>query len=49
VGVSGQVERARHHFQEFDRMFAELDDEAKNSDPEVQEQRNMLARALGVQ
>merc|ERR1711988_1740245 len=30
-----ELERARIHFQEFQRLYGELDEETKNSDPEV--------------
>eukprot|EP00854_Cymbomonas_tetramitiformis_P024156 gene24156-29321_t len=45
---NGELERSRHHFQEFQRLFAELDEENRNSDPEVIEQKNTLGVLLGV-
>eukprot|EP00242_Pyramimonas_sp_CCMP2087_P014638 CAMPEP_0198199372 /NCGR_PEP_ID=MMETSP1445-20131203/2685_1 /TAXON_ID=36898 /ORGANISM="Pyramimonas sp., Strain CCMP2087" /LENGTH=413 /DNA_ID=CAMNT_0043869203 /DNA_START=382 /DNA_END=1623 /DNA_ORIENTATION=- len=42
------LQRARTHFQEFQRLFNELDDETKHSDPEVGEQMNTLQQLLGL-
>ena len=38
--------RAKKHFGLFERLFNKLDDEAKNADPEVLEQKAALAAAL---
>lgn len=43
----GEVDRARGQFEEFERLFNELDDETKGSDPDVLTQRNLVSRALG--
>ena len=40
------VQRAAEHHQAFERLYAKLDDEAKNADPEVVEQRALLAAAV---
>jgi len=42
----GQMEAARHHFIEFEKMFEQLSDEDKNSDPSVVEKRQRLASVL---
>lgn len=42
------VDRAREHYSEFVALFDELDEEARNADPEVLEQQVALGRALGV-
>mmetsp|Transcript_19692 Transcript_19692/g.37527 ORF Transcript_19692/g.37527 Transcript_19692/m.37527 type:complete len:416 (+) Transcript_19692:40-1287(+) len=41
-----ELERSRHHFEEFNRLYEELDNETKGSDPDVVEQKNNLALAL---
>merc|ERR1711924_38592 len=41
-----EEDKAAKHFADFERLFAKLDDEAKNSDPEVNEQRPLLQDAL---
>jgi len=41
------TERARHHYGEFSRLFEQLDEETKNSDPEVLEQKQALAAMFG--
>jgi len=41
-----EADKAAQHFAEFEKLFAKLDDEAKNSDPEVNEQRLALQQAL---
>jgi len=43
-----ELERARQHFKEFLRLFNELDEETKSSDPEVIEQKNSLQQLLGL-
>jgi len=42
----GDAARAAEHFRAFTELYAKLDDEAKNADPEVVEQKNALASAL---
>lgn len=41
-----ELDRAANHFTEFDRIFSKLDEEAKNADPEVLEQKAALQAAL---
>jgi len=41
-----EFERAAENYAEFERLFAKLDDEARNADPEVNEQRNALFNVL---
>jgi len=43
-----ELDRARDHFAEFNRLFEKLDDETKNNDPEVIEMRQLLSTTLGV-
>ena len=43
---AGDENRARQQFEEFERLFSELDDETKGSDPDVLLQRNLLTRAM---
>eukprot|EP00741_Cyanophora_paradoxa_P015999 tig00000042_g15445.t1 len=43
---SGEQDKARQHFLEFERLFAELDEETRGSDPEVLEQRQALSHLL---
>ena len=40
------VSRAAEHQQAFERLYAKLDDDAKNADAEVVEQRALLAAAV---
>merc|ERR1712060_298179 len=42
------LERSREHFEEFEKLFQKLDDEAKNNDSEVLEMRQLLSVTLGV-
>lgn len=42
------VDRAKEHFGEFQRLFDELDDDTRNADPEVNEQAVALGAALGM-
>eukprot|EP00760_Papus_ankaliazontas_P025637 PhM_4_TR2829/c0_g1_i1/m.10480/K16531/BBS4; Bardet-Biedl syndrome 4 protein len=44
----GDLEGAMHHFQEFEKAFAELDDETRNGDNDVLEAKQMLATALSA-
>ena len=44
--LNGEVNKAKEHFAEFERIFEELDEESRNADPDVLEQRRLLARAL---
>jgi len=41
-----EFERASEHFAEFERIFGDLDQETKESDPDVLEQRALLAKCL---
>jgi len=41
-----EVDKAREHFAEFERLFEKLDEDTKNSDPEVLEQQQALRAAL---
>lgn len=43
---NGQLEAARHHFLEFDKLFERLDDEEKNSNKVILEKRQKLAGVL---
>ena len=43
-----ELERAHAHFMEFETLFAELDEDSKNADPEVLEQRQALSNALSA-
>uniref|UniRef100_A0A7S3GDF2 Uncharacterized protein n=1 Tax=Palpitomonas bilix TaxID=652834 RepID=A0A7S3GDF2_9EUKA len=43
---NGDVEKAKQHFVEFERLFQELDEETKNADPDVLEQRQALVMLL---
>jgi len=38
--------RSAQHYAEFERLFSKLDDDARNADPEVMEQRNALHETL---
>ena len=38
--------RAAQHYADFERIFSKMDDEARNSDPEVMEQRNAVHQTL---
>ena len=40
------LDRAAEHYTEFERLFAKLDDDARNADPEVVEQSKSLQAAL---
>merc|ERR1711970_1501071 len=48
LASNDDLERAREHFAEFEKLFQKLDDEAKNSDAEVLEMRQLLSTTLGV-
>jgi len=48
LALNDDLDRARQHYAEFDALFHKLDDEAKSTDPEMLEQRRLLAEALGV-
>jgi len=41
-----EYDRAAEHFAEFERLFGELDQEARDSDPEVLEQRELMRNLL---
>jgi Bardet-Biedl syndrome 4 protein len=41
-----EIDKARDHFAEFEKLWGRLDDDTKNSDPEVIEQQNALRAAL---
>ena len=41
-----EPDKAAEHFAQFERLWAKLEEEAKNSDPEVNEQRLALQAAL---
>ena len=41
-----EVDKARDHFAEFDKLWGRLDEDTKNSDPEVIEQQQALRAAL---
>jgi hypothetical protein len=43
---AGDETRARQQFEEFEKLFGELDDETKGSDPDILLQKNLLTRAL---
>lgn len=43
----GMIDPARQHYQLFKGMFSNLDEEAKNADPEVAEQARTFAALLG--
>ena len=43
---AGDENRARQQFEEFERLFGELDEEAKGNDADVLLQRSLLTRAL---
>eukprot|EP00899_Mesostigma_viride_P005871 jgi/Mesvir1/15285/Mv06500-RA.1 len=43
---NGEHERSRQHFEEFKRLFEELDEETKSADSEVLEQKQTLAVLL---
>lgn len=43
-----RVEKAKHHFSLFERLFMELDEDARKADRDVLDQRLALAGALGV-
>ncbi len=42
----GDIDRAKLHFAEFERLFGTLDDESKNSDADVVERRQQLLSAF---
>jgi len=44
----GDTTEAKKQFTQFDELFQKLDDERKNEEQEVAEQRNLLARVLGI-
>jgi len=48
LASNDDLERAREHFTEFEKLFQKLDDEAKNNDAEVLEMRQLLSTTLGV-
>ena len=37
-----EIERSREHFDKFEKLFQDLDEDTKNSDPEVAEQQAAL-------
>lgn len=41
-----EMERAKVQFDRFEEIFEALDEETRNADPEVQEQRQTLLNAL---
>ena len=43
-----EIDRARDHFEKFEQLFKELDEDVKGSDSEVLEQRQALGGALGI-
>jgi Bardet-Biedl syndrome 4 protein len=43
----GETDSARTHYKEFKKLWADLDDEVKSSDPEVIEQMAELTKKLG--
>ena len=43
---NNQVEHAREQFELFERVFRDLDEESRNSDPEVLENQDVLRRLL---
>eukprot|EP00735_Rhodelphis_limneticus_P006966 TRINITY_DN19443_c0_g1::TRINITY_DN19443_c0_g1_i1::g.17063::m.17063 TRINITY_DN19443_c0_g1::TRINITY_DN19443_c0_g1_i1::g.17063 ORF type:complete len:409 (+),score=37.38,sp/Q96RK4/BBS4_HUMAN/53.54/6e-136,TPR_11/PF13414.1/3,TPR_11/PF13414.1/1.1e-12,TPR_11/PF13414.1/1.3e-09,TPR_11/PF13414.1/2.2e-08,TPR_11/PF13414.1/8e-12,TPR_11/PF13414.1/0.00013,TPR_11/PF13414.1/0.05,TPR_2/PF07719.12/1.2e+03,TPR_2/PF07719.12/0.28,TPR_2/PF07719.12/0.00044,TPR_2/PF07719.12/1e-05,TPR_2/PF07719.12/5.6e-05,TPR_2/PF07719.12 len=45
---NGDLEKARHVAEEFERQYQELDEETKSADPDVVEQRQGLLTALGM-
>ena len=45
---NGEAARARDTFQQFEGVFAQLDEETRNLDPDVLEQRQALSNALGI-
>ena len=42
------IEDAKKYFLEGEKLYKELDAESKSAEPELVEQRNMLAKALGI-
>lgn len=43
-----ELERAHHHFMQFEKTYQELDPEVKDSDQDVINQRNVLSNALSM-
>ena len=43
-----EKDRAKEHFAEFENLFANLEEEERNADQEVKDQRVMLAKELGA-
>lgn len=43
---NGEIDAARHHFLEFERLFQGLDESTKNSDRDVLEARQSLTQLL---
>ena len=43
-----EIEAAKVHFTQFEKLFQELDDSEKNADPTVLEKRQKLASLLGM-
>lgn len=41
-----EIEKAAEHFRKFEELYAKLDDDTKNSDPDIAEQRQALAALL---
>jgi hypothetical protein len=42
----GDTTEAKRQFMLFNDLYSQLDEEQRNADPEVQEQRQLLARVL---
>ena len=42
----GDLKEAKRQFLLFDELFSQLDDDARNADPEVSEQREILVSVL---
>jgi len=41
-----EIDMAREHFNRFEALYQKLDDETKNSDPDIAEQRQALSSLL---
>mmetsp|Transcript_15032 Transcript_15032/g.41072 ORF Transcript_15032/g.41072 Transcript_15032/m.41072 type:complete len:466 (-) Transcript_15032:165-1562(-) len=48
LALNDDLERARQHFLEFERLFGAFDEEIRNQNPELLEQRQLLSETLGV-
>lgn len=48
LALNDRPDRARTHFAEFERLFGQLNEEARGANAELLEQRQLLAEALGV-